>query len=92
MRIYLLDIYYTPIELSKGKFLSKAGRKVVHFYNYSGSLDNVVKFLEDVHKKIDYLNLNITVEGKDIKITLFGTRDLQYLACERLKDLAHRYL
>lgn len=72
--------------------MRKAGRKVVHFYNNSGSLDNVVKFLEDVHKKIDYLNLNITVEGKDIKITLFGTRDLQYLACERLKDLAHRYL
>jgi len=92
VKIYLLDIYYTPIELNKGKFLRKAGRKVVRFYNNSGSLDNVVKFLEDIQKKIDYLNLNITVEGKDIKITLFGTRDLQYLAYERLKDLANRYL
>jgi len=72
--------------------LRKARRKVIHFYNNSGSLDNVIKFLEDVQKKIDYLNLNITVEGKDIKITLFGTRDLQYLASERLKDLANRYL
>ena len=72
--------------------MRKTGRKVIHFYNNSGSLDNIIKFLEDVQKKIDYLNLNITVEGKDVKITLFGTRDLQYLACERLKDLANRYL
>lgn len=72
--------------------MRKTGRKVVHFYNNSGSLDNVVKFLEDVQKKIDYLNLNITVEGRDIKITLFGTKDLQYLAFERLKELANRYL
>lgn len=72
--------------------MRKTGRKVVHFYNNNGSLENVVKFLEDVQKKIDYLNLNIIVEGKDIKVTLFGTRDLQYLAFERLKELANRYL
>ncbi|MFX1315643.1 MAG: hypothetical protein ACFE9T_07245 [Promethearchaeota archaeon] len=71
--------------------MRKTGRKVIHFYNNSGSLDNIIKFLEDVQKKIDYLNLNITVEGKDVKVTLFGTRDLQYLAGERLKDLANRY-
>ncbi|MFX0042587.1 MAG: hypothetical protein ACFE8L_06730 [Candidatus Hodarchaeota archaeon] len=72
--------------------MRKAGRKVIHFYNNSGSLENVIKFLENVQKKIDYLNLNVSVEGKDIKITLFGTRDLQYLASERLKELASRYL
>jgi hypothetical protein len=64
----------------------------MHFYNNSGSLDNIVKFLENVQKKVNYLNLNVSVEGKSIKITLFGSRDLQYLATERLKDLANRYL
>jgi len=70
----------------------KTGKKVIHFYNNSGTLDNVIRFLEDIKKKIDYLNLNVSVEGKSIKITLFGSRDLQYLAIERLKDLANRYL
>jgi len=70
----------------------KTGKKVIHFYNNSGILDNVIRFLEDIQKKITYLNLNISVEGKSIKITLFGSRDLQYLAIERLKDLANRYL
>jgi len=70
----------------------KTGKKVIHFYNNSGNLDNVIRFLEDVQKKINYLNLNVSVEGKSIKITLFGSRDLQYLATERLKDLANRYL
>ena len=55
-------------------------------------MDNVIRFLEDVQKKINYLNLDVSVEGKSIKITLFGSRDLQYLATERLKDLAIRYL
>lgn len=72
--------------------MRKTGKKVIHFYNNSGNLDNVIRFLEDVQKKINYLNLNISVEGKSIKITLFGSRDLQYLATERLKDLANRYL
>ena len=72
--------------------LSKVGKKVIHFYNNSGSLENTIKFLENIQKKINYLNLNISVEGKSIKITLFGSRDLQYLATERLKDLANQFL
>lgn len=72
--------------------MRKTGKKVIQFYNNSGNLDNVIRFLEDVQKKINYLNLNVSVEGKSIKITLFGSRDLQYLATERLKDLANRYL
>jgi hypothetical protein len=72
--------------------LRKIGKKVIHFYNNSGSLDNVIKFLENIQKKINYLNLNVSVEGKSIKITLIGSRDLQLLATERLKDLANRYL
>jgi hypothetical protein len=55
-------------------------------------MDNVIEFLENIQKKINYLNLNVSVEGKSIKITLFGSRDLQHLATERLKDLANRYL
>jgi len=69
----------------------KLGKKVIHFYNNSGSLDNVIKFLEDIQKKINYLNLNVSVEGNSIKVILFGSRDLQHLATERLKDLANRY-
>lgn len=72
--------------------MRKVGKKVIHFYNNSGSLDNVIKFLENVQKKVNYLNLNVSVEGKSIKVTLFGSRDLQHLATERLKDLANRYL
>lgn len=72
--------------------MKKVGKKVIHFYNNSGSLDNVIKFLENVQKKINYLNLNASVEGKNIKITLFGSRDLQNLATERLKNLANQYL
>lgn len=68
------------------------GKKVIHFYNKSGSLENAISFLENVQKKITYLNLSVSVEGKNIKITLFGSRDLQYLAVERLKDLANQYL
>lgn len=70
----------------------KGGRKVIHFYNSSGSIENLINFLEKVQAKINYLNLNCTVEGKSIKITLFGPRDLQYLAQERLRELADRYL
>lgn len=72
--------------------MKKVGKRVIHFYNTSGSIDNVIKFLENIQKKINYLNLNVCVEGKSIKVTLFGSRDLQYLAIERLKDLAHQYL
>jgi len=70
----------------------KFGKKIIHFYNNSGSLDNIIKFLENIQKKVNYLNLNVSVEGKTIKITLFGSRDLQHLATERLKELANRYL
>lgn len=72
--------------------MRKIGKKVIHFYNNSGSLDNAITFLENIQKKITYLNLNVIVEGKNIKITLFGSRDLQYLAIERLKDLANQWL
>jgi hypothetical protein len=72
--------------------MRKGGKKVIHFYNNSGSLESIIKFLEEIQKKVNYLDLNISVEGKSIKITLFGSRDLQYLATERLKDLADQYL
>lgn len=72
--------------------MRKTGKKVIHFYNNSGSLDCVVKFLENIQKKVNYLDLNVNVEGKSIKITLFGSRDLQSLAIERLKDLANEFL
>jgi hypothetical protein len=72
--------------------LARIGKKVIHFYNPSGTLDNVVKFLEEIQKKINYLNLSVSVDGcKTIKITLTGPRDLQYLATERLRDLATKY-
>lgn len=72
--------------------MRKVGKKIIHFYNQSGSLDKVVEFLENIQKKVNYLSLNVNVEGKDIKITLFGSRDLQNLATERLKDLANQFL
>jgi len=70
----------------------KVAKKVIHFYNNSGSLENIVKFLENIQKKVNYLNLNVSVEGKSIKVTLFGSKDLQQLASERLKDLANQFL
>ena len=73
--------------------MPKSGKKVIHFYNNSGKLENLIKFLESIQKKIDYVNLNVSVDGsKSIKITLYGSRDLQYLACDRLKELAERFL
>ena len=65
---------------------------MLHFYNNSGKLENLIKFLESIQKKIDYLTLSVSCNGKSIKVTLHGPRDLQYLACERLKDLAEIYL
>jgi hypothetical protein len=70
----------------------KRGRKVLHFYNNTGDINKIILFLEDIQKKINYLSLNASVEGKDIKITLFGPRDLQSLASERLRELANKYL
>ncbi len=72
--------------------MKKVGKKVIHFHNNSDSLDNTIKFLENIQKKIKYLNLNVSVEGNNIKVTLFGSRDLQYLAIESLKELANRFL
>ena len=71
---------------------NRGGKKVINFYNSSGDVNNIIKFLEEVQKKITYLNLNCKVDGKVIKITLFGPKDLQYLASERLKELANQYL
>jgi len=69
------------------------GKKTLHFFNYSGKLDNIVQFLEMVQKKVNYINLNATVEGiKEIKITISGPRDLQHLATTRLRHLAEKYL
>jgi len=70
----------------------KVAKKVIHFYNNSGSLENIVKFLENIQKKVNYLNLNVSVEGKSIKVTLFGSKDLQQLASERIKDFASQFL
>ncbi|MFW9948956.1 MAG: hypothetical protein ACFFKA_02370 [Candidatus Thorarchaeota archaeon] len=71
---------------------SRGGRKVFHFYNTSGQLKNVVNFLEEVQKKINYINLNCSVDGNFVKVTIFGPRDLQSLASQRLRELANRYL
>ncbi|MBD3198055.1 MAG: hypothetical protein GF317_23595 [Candidatus Lokiarchaeota archaeon] len=68
------------------------GKKVINFYNYTGKLDNVIKFLESIQEKVNYINLSCNVEGKDIKVTLSGPKDLQHLAIERLKVLSQKYL
>jgi hypothetical protein len=70
----------------------KGGKRVIHFYNSSGDTNRAVQFLEEIQKKVNYLNLTCTVEGKSIKISIFGPKDLQYLAIERLRELADRYL
>jgi hypothetical protein len=70
-----------------------AGKKmIVRFYNDSGSLENLVKFLENVKKKVNFMNLSIDCDRNDIKIVLNGTKDLQYLAREKLEDLARQFL
>ena len=72
--------------------MPRSGKRVIHFYNNSGNLENIIKFLENIQKKVNYLNLNATVSGRSIKITLYGSRDLQHLAIERLRELAEIYL
>jgi hypothetical protein len=67
-------------------------KKTLHFFNTSGDLENIIQFLENVQKKVNYINLNATVEGKDVKIVLSGPRDVQILATERIKALAEEYL
>jgi hypothetical protein len=67
-------------------------KKTLHFFNTSGDLENIIQFLENVQKKVNYINLNATVEGKDVKIVLNGPRDVQILATERIKALAEEYL
>ena len=71
---------------------AKAGKKILKFYNYSKSLENVIQFLETVQKKVNFLDLNVMVERNEIKVTLFGSRDLQHLASEKLKNLAEEIL
>lgn len=68
------------------------GKKVLHFFNYTGKLDNAVKFLEGIQKKINYINVNATVESREIKVTLSGPKDLQILASKRLQHLSEEYL
>jgi hypothetical protein len=73
--------------------MRKFGKKILHFYNPSGNLENIINFLENIQKKVNYIDLSVIVEGrKTIKITIFGPRDMQYLACDRLKELAERFL
>lgn len=72
--------------------MPKIGKRVIRFYN-NGSLENIIKFLENVQKKVNFVNLSATVDGcKTVKIILYGNRDLQYLACEKLRDLAQEFL
>ena len=72
--------------------MKKHGKRVINFYNSKGSIENVINFLENIQQKVNYINLNVSVEGRNIKVTLFGSRDLQYLAIERLKNLAQQFL
>jgi hypothetical protein len=68
------------------------GKKTIWFENNTGKLENVIEFLEQIKKKVNYINLNCTVEGREIEISLSGPQDLQHLAIERLKVLAEKYL
>lgn len=72
--------------------MTRSNKRTIHFYNDSGSLDNIIEFLEKIKKKIDYVNLHATVEGKSIEIVVSGPKDLQILACERIKALAENIL
>ena len=73
--------------------LKVTGKKmIIRFYNNNGSLENTVKFLENVKKKVNFINLTVDVARNDIKVILNGTRDLQYLAREKLEDLAREFL
>ena len=65
---------------------------IIRFINDNGSLENTVKFLENVKKKVNFIDLSVDVASNDIKIILNGTRDLQYLAREKLEDLARQFL
>ena len=72
--------------------MAKTRKKTLHFYNHTGQLDNVVQFLESIQKKVNYINLNVSVTGKTVKISMFGPRDLQYLATDSLRELAEKFL
>lgn len=72
--------------------LKVPGKKmIIRFNNNSGSLENTIKFLENIQKKVNFIDLTVDVERNDIKIILHGTRDLQYLAREKLEDLARQF-
>ncbi len=73
--------------------MTKPGKKIIQFYNRSGSLEKVIEFLESVQKKVNFIDLQVDVDGtKEIKVTLFGSRDVQHLAIEKLRDLATQIL
>ncbi|MFO8019146.1 MAG: hypothetical protein R6U96_10955 [Promethearchaeia archaeon] len=72
--------------------MTRSNKRTIHFYNDSGALDNIIEFLEKVQEKVDYINLNATVEGKSIEIVVSGPKDLQILACNRIKQLANEIL
>ena len=69
------------------------GRKMIlRYYNNTGSLENIVKFLENIKKKVNFIDLTVDVESNDVKVILNGTRDLQYLARDKLEDLSRQFL
>ncbi|MHA1689549.1 MAG: hypothetical protein ACTSUN_09485 [Promethearchaeota archaeon] len=72
--------------------MKKTGKRVLNYYNYSQSLENIIKFLESIQKKVNFLDLNVLVERNSIKITLHGPRDLQSLAIDKLNELANLLL
>ncbi len=73
--------------------MPKPGKKIIQFYNRSGSLEKVIAFLESIQKKVNFIDLYVDVEGtKEIKVTLFGSRQIQHLAIEKLRDLASQIL
>ncbi len=72
--------------------MKKTGKKILNYYNHSHSLENIIKFLESIQKKVNFLDLNVLVERNVIRVTLYGPRDLQSLAIEKLNELANMLL
>jgi len=87
--LFILFLKFTTVV---GDYFLARRKKTMRFYNNSGKLENVILFLEQVQKKITYININCTVDGRDIEVSLSGPQDLQYLATERLKKLADEHL
>ena len=72
--------------------MPKSGKKVLRFDNTTSFIENIIYFFKKKKKKVNYVNLNALLEGKTVKITVSGPRDLQYLACDALKELADKFL